>query len=267
MCGDGATSGAWRSGWHPAPRHPAGQRPPKHLPARRRSTTLPRRAWRIRRTLRAEGPWVDCLMTNRVHLVVVPERDDALSQALGNTHQRHAQRFNQRYRRSGHVWQNRFFSCALGPDRAAVALAYGDLNPMRAGLAPRAEQWEWSSARAHGASGRDEGGLLDLDACRRWVGSRGLGHDLGLRRASAAEANEELRRAQPLRASRTATTDSSINWSDREKPATEAARPPTATDEERLNMSPSPVRKLSFFFLAQAIASSIAGCATCISAA
>ncbi len=133
-----------------------------------------------------------CLMTNHVHLVVVPERDDALSQALGNTHQRHAQRFNQRYRRSGHVWQNRFYSCALGPDRAAVALAYGDLNPVRAGLAPRAEEWEWSSARAH-ASGRDESGLLDLDACRRWVDL----DDWGTILASGgftAEANE-LRRA------------------------------------------------------------------------
>ena len=35
-----------------------------------------------------------CLMTNHVHLVAVPQRPDSLAQALGNTHQLHAQRFN-----------------------------------------------------------------------------------------------------------------------------------------------------------------------------
>ncbi|MDA0207457.1 MAG: transposase [Acidobacteria bacterium] len=57
-----------------------------------------------------------CLMTNHVHLIAVPQRPDSLAQALGNTHQLHAQRFNRRYGRSGHAWQNRFFSCPLGPD-------------------------------------------------------------------------------------------------------------------------------------------------------
>jgi putative transposase len=107
-----------------------------------------------------------CLMTNHVHLVAVPQRPDSLAQALGNTHQLHAQRFNRRYGRSGHAWQNRFFSCPLGPDRTAVALAYADLNPVRAGLVGRAETWPWSSAEAH-LEQRDESGLLDLDACRQ----------------------------------------------------------------------------------------------------
>lgn len=107
-----------------------------------------------------------CLMTNHVHLVAVPQRPDSLAQALGNTHQLHAQRFNRRYGRSGHAWQNRFFSCPLGPDRTAVALAYCDLNPVRTGLVGRAENWPWSSARAH-LEQRDDSGLLDMKACRR----------------------------------------------------------------------------------------------------
>jgi putative transposase len=73
-------------------------------------------------------------MSNHVHLVVVPQRPDALAQALGNAHQLHAQRFNRRYGRSGHAWQNRLFSCDLGPDRTD-----GDLNPLRAGLDGKAE--------------------------------------------------------------------------------------------------------------------------------
>jgi putative transposase len=104
-----------------------------------------------------------CLMTNHVHLVAVPQRQESLAQALGNTHQLHAQRFNRRYGRSGHAWQNRFFSCPLGPDRTAVALAYCDLNPVRTGLVGRAENWPWSSARAH-LEQRDGSGLLDMEA-------------------------------------------------------------------------------------------------------
>ena len=90
-----------------------------------------------------------CLMTNHVHLVAIPERPDSLARALGQSHSRYAQRFNRRYGRSGHLWQNRFYSCPLGRTHLVRALLYGDLNPVRAGLVGRAEEYPWSSARAH----------------------------------------------------------------------------------------------------------------------
>jgi len=90
-----------------------------------------------------------CLMANHVHLVAVLARSDSLSRALQRSHSRHAQRFNRLYARTGHLWQNRFFSCSLGPDHLLVALAYVDLNPVRAGLTGQAERYPWSSARAH----------------------------------------------------------------------------------------------------------------------
>jgi putative transposase len=74
-----------------------------------------------------------CLMTNHVHLVVIPTRAESLAQALGRAHSWYAQRFNRRYRRSGHLWQNRFYSCPLGSSQLVRALAYVDLNPVRAG--------------------------------------------------------------------------------------------------------------------------------------
>jgi putative transposase len=97
-----------------------------------------------------------CLMTNHVHLVAIPERPDGLARALGETHGRYAQRFNRRYRRSGHLWQNRFYSCPLGRDHLLTALAYVDLNPLRAGLVRLPEQYEWSSARAHTAGAESD---------------------------------------------------------------------------------------------------------------
>ena len=72
-----------------------------------------------------------------------------LALALGRTHGSYARWFNRRYRRSGHLWQNRFYSSALGRSHLPTALVYVDLNPVRAGLARRAEDYEWSSASDH----------------------------------------------------------------------------------------------------------------------
>lgn len=90
-----------------------------------------------------------CLMTNHVHLVAVPSSANALAQALGQAHGNYARWFNGRYRRSGHLWQNRFYSSALGGTYLETALAYVDLNPLRAKLVKQAEEYEWSSAKAH----------------------------------------------------------------------------------------------------------------------
>ena len=63
-----------------------------------------------------------CLMTNHVHLVAVPERAGSFARALRRSHSRYGQRFNRQYGRSGHLWRNRFFSCALGRDHLLAAL-------------------------------------------------------------------------------------------------------------------------------------------------
>ena len=101
-----------------------------------------------------------CLMTNHVHVVAVPRRPDSLAKALGQTHWRYAMRANRRYRRSAHLWQNRFYSCPLGPSQLAAALSYLDLNPLRAGIVGDPAEYPWSSCRSH-LAGRDDLGLLD----------------------------------------------------------------------------------------------------------
>jgi putative transposase len=101
-----------------------------------------------------------CVMTNHVHLVAVPGAADALAQALGQTHGTYARWFNRRYRRSGHLWQNRFYSSALGGGYLETALAYVDLNPVRAKLVKHAEEYEWSSAKAH-LGGCEADALID----------------------------------------------------------------------------------------------------------
>lgn len=90
-----------------------------------------------------------CLMPNHVHLVAVPESEESLARALGSTHGEYAAAVNAASTRSGHLWQNRFFSCPMDESHSWHALRYVDLNPVRAGLAENAWDWPWSSARAH----------------------------------------------------------------------------------------------------------------------
>ena len=58
--------------------------------------------------------WAWCLMSNHVHFVAVPLRADSLAKTFKQAHHRHAQHVNKHARRHGHLWQGRFFSCALG---------------------------------------------------------------------------------------------------------------------------------------------------------
>ena len=90
-----------------------------------------------------------CLMPNHVHIVAIPERENSLARVLGHAHSEYALTLNRMEGRTGHLWQNRFFSCPLDESHLFTALRYIDLNPVRAGLAAEAWNWPWSSALAH----------------------------------------------------------------------------------------------------------------------
>ncbi len=93
--------------------------------------------------------WAYCLMTNHVHLLVVPRRKKAMDLAIGRTHMRHARRVNREQGWSGHLWANRFYSTILDETHLWAAVRYIERNPVRAGLVKRAERYGWSSARCH----------------------------------------------------------------------------------------------------------------------
>ena len=110
-----------------------------------------------------------CMMTNHVHLIAIPGREDSLAVLLRRVHGRYAQYYNARSGRTGHLWQNRFFACGLSTSHLWKALAYVDRNPVRAGLVTRVSEYRWSSATAHLAEA-DEFQLLDM----QWWGASGL---------------------------------------------------------------------------------------------
>ena len=94
--------------------------------------------------------------------MAVPEQEHSLAKAVGRTSYDYAVYLNGRRRRSGHVWQNRFYSTSLDRDHLIAALRYVDMNPVRARLVVEAVSYEWSSAAAH-VTGKDPTGLLDGD--------------------------------------------------------------------------------------------------------
>jgi putative transposase len=93
--------------------------------------------------------WSYCLMPNHVHLIVVPSDEDGLRRTFADAHRRYTGYINARQRWTGHLWQGRYGAVAMDEAHLAAAARYVALNPVRAGLAESAEQWPWSSARAH----------------------------------------------------------------------------------------------------------------------
>ena len=94
-----------------------------------------------------------CLMPNHIHLIVTPGDTDSLAKGVGRTHFRYTQYINRFHRRSGHLWQNRFFSCPLDQAHLIAAMAYVERNPVKAKLAGRAWTWAHSSAATHVGQG------------------------------------------------------------------------------------------------------------------
>ncbi|MEN6622698.1 MAG: transposase [Smithella sp.] len=93
--------------------------------------------------------WAYCLMPNHVHLIAVPETEEGLRQAIGETHRRYTRQINFREKWKGHLWQGRFSSFVMDEQYLLAAARYIELNPVKAKLVKKPGQYQWSSAKAH----------------------------------------------------------------------------------------------------------------------
>jgi putative transposase len=88
-----------------------------------------------------------CLMTNHYHLVVETEQS-LLSLGMRRLNGRYAEHFNRRFKRSGHLWGDRFWTRFVDSDDYLVEVCeYVLNNPVRAGLVAHARDWRWSYSR------------------------------------------------------------------------------------------------------------------------
>jgi putative transposase len=107
-----------------------------------------------------------CLMTNHVHLVVVPGNAASLAKTLASVHLKYAQYLNRMHGRCGHLWQSRFYSCVLQGRHELEGVRYVERNPVRARLVRLAWRYPWSSAAAH-CGAPDASGVLELTSWRQ----------------------------------------------------------------------------------------------------
>lgn len=93
--------------------------------------------------------WAYCLMPNHVHAIVRPETAGCLSGFFAPLHRKYAKQTNRKHDWRGHLWQERFFSVVMDEGHTLAAMRYVELNPVRAGLCERPQEWPWSSARGN----------------------------------------------------------------------------------------------------------------------
>ncbi len=85
-------------------------------------------------------------MTNHVHFLVTPARDEAVSNTMKVVGSRYAQYVNLRYKRTGTLWEGRHRASLVQTERYLLCChRYIELNPVRAGMVARPDEYRWSS--------------------------------------------------------------------------------------------------------------------------
>lgn len=88
-----------------------------------------------------------CLMTNHIHLIVIPRNKESLSKAIGETHRLYTRKINFEQKVRGHLFQERFYSTPLDEEHFLYALRYVEQNPVKAYMVQYPWDYKYSSAR------------------------------------------------------------------------------------------------------------------------
>lgn len=88
-----------------------------------------------------------CMMTNHFHLLL--ETDDIdVGKFMKYLASSYAIYFNRKYGYTGHLFEGRYKSCLVKDDAYFLQSSrYIHLNPVKAGMVNRAEEYRWSSYR------------------------------------------------------------------------------------------------------------------------
>jgi len=87
-----------------------------------------------------------CLMTNHIHFLVTPHQEASVSNTMKVVGSRYAQYINLKYKRTGTLWEGRHRPSLVQSERYLLCCyRYIELNPVRAGMVERPEEYRWSS--------------------------------------------------------------------------------------------------------------------------
>lgn len=121
-------------------------------PASLPKSTTPEYLQDLREVTRQQGCVVHAyvLMTNHVHLLMTPCAPGQVSRTLQALRRRYVRYVNDRYHRTGTLWEGRYKSSLVGSDDYLLRChRYIDLNPLRAGMVADPVDYRWSSHRHH----------------------------------------------------------------------------------------------------------------------
>ncbi len=94
------------------------------------------------------------LMTNHVHLLVTPITESGVSSLMQSVGRRYVRYVNHTYKRTGTLWEGRFKHSLIQDNiYYLICSRYIELNPVRAGMVIRPEDYNWSSYQ-HNAQGQ-----------------------------------------------------------------------------------------------------------------
>src|SRR5260221_8242371 len=122
----------------------------------------------VRRFAWSLTSWV--LMSNHFHLVIETPEHLTLSQGMQWLCGTYVGWFNRKYQRVGHLFQGRFKSFVIEKEAYLLeVLRYVVLNPVRAKMVARPEDYLWSSHRA----------TVGLDAAPEWLDLKAIAFSFG----------------------------------------------------------------------------------------
>ena len=111
-----------------------------------------------------------CLMPNHIHLLV-ERQEDPISRIMQRVLTGYSQYHNRSYKKVGHLLQGRYKAILCQSDQYLAQLVrYIHLNPVRAKIARRPEDYRYSSHRAY--LGLEQTALVDVDPVLRRFGAR-----------------------------------------------------------------------------------------------
>ena len=97
------------------------------------------------------------LMTNHVHLLMTPEREDSIGKALQSIGRRYVQYFNYTQKRTGTLWEGRYKATLIDSVRYLLTCyRYIELNPVRANMVAHPREYPWSSYPCHAEGSFDK---------------------------------------------------------------------------------------------------------------
>ena len=104
-----------------------------------------------------------CLMDNHVHLLI-REGKDQINRVMKRIGVSYVYYFNKKYKRTGHLFQDRFKSEPINDERYMLAAArYIHNNPVKAKIVEEPDQYRWSSYNEYLGRENADSGLTNKD--------------------------------------------------------------------------------------------------------